>query len=264
MGFPPGAALSVPWPSADKLFIGGEWVEPAGDGHDRRGQPDHGGGRRPHPGGNAEDADRAVGARARRSTRGRSTSPEERAGYCAAIGAKLGERGDEIAAPDHHRDGHADRLARMIQAGLPHVTFSSMPELIEEVAWEEEVGNSLIVREPAGVVAAITPWNYPLHQIANKVAPALAAGCTVVLKPSEVAPLNAFVLAEIIEEVGLPAGRLQPGDRHGAGGRRGARVAPRDGHGLLHRLHARGQARHRAGGAGVKPVRSSSAASRPT
>jgi acyl-CoA reductase-like NAD-dependent aldehyde dehydrogenase len=74
------------------------------------------------------------------------------------------------------------------------------------VTWEEKVGNSLIVREPAGVVAAITPWNYPLHQIANKVAPALAAGCTVVLKPSEVVPLNAFVLAEIVEEVGLPAG----------------------------------------------------------
>jgi acyl-CoA reductase-like NAD-dependent aldehyde dehydrogenase len=68
------------------------------------------------------------------------------------------------------------------------------------------VGNSLIVREPIGVVGAITPWNYPLHQIAAKVAPALAAGCTVVLKPSEVAPLNAFVLAEVFEEIGLPAG----------------------------------------------------------
>ena len=97
-------------------------------------------------------------------------------------------------------------LSRMIQAGLPQLTFSSMPELVSEVTWQEEVGNSLIVKEPVGVVAAITPWNYPLHQIANKVAPALAAGCTVVLKPSEVVPLNAFVLAEVIEEVGLPAG----------------------------------------------------------
>jgi acyl-CoA reductase-like NAD-dependent aldehyde dehydrogenase len=97
-------------------------------------------------------------------------------------------------------------LSRMIQAGLPALTFASMPELVEEVAWEEEVGNSLIVREPAGVIAAITPWNYPLHQIANKVAPAIAAGCTVVLKPSEVVPLNAFVLAEVCEAVGLPGG----------------------------------------------------------
>ena len=72
--------------------------------------------------------------------------------------------------------------------------------------WEQTIGNSLVVREPIGVVGAITPWNYPLHQIAAKVAPALAAGCTVVLKPSEVAPLNAFVLAEVFEEVGLPAG----------------------------------------------------------
>src|SRR5207248_3559218 len=97
-------------------------------------------------------------------------------------------------------------LCLRIQAGLPPVTFMSMPDTLELVQWEEEVGNSLVVREPVGVVGAITPWNYPLHQIAAKVAPALAAGCTIVVKPSEVAPLNAFVLAEIIEEVGLPAG----------------------------------------------------------
>ena len=75
-------------------------------------------------------------------------------------------------------------------------------------AWEQPIGNSLILREPVGVVGAITPWNYPLHQIAAKVAPAMAAGCTVVLKPSEVTPLNAFVLAEIFDEVGVPAGVL--------------------------------------------------------
>ena len=81
-----------------------------------------------------------------------------------------------------------------------------MPALLNEAQLEEEVGNSLVVREPVGVVACITPWNYPLHQIAAKVAPALAAGCTVVLKPSEVAPLNAFLLADIIDSAGLPAG----------------------------------------------------------
>jgi acyl-CoA reductase-like NAD-dependent aldehyde dehydrogenase len=81
-----------------------------------------------------------------------------------------------------------------------------MPKLLEEMTWEEQVGNSLIVREPVGVVAAITPWNYPLHQIAAKVAPAMAAGCTVIVKPSQVAPLNAAVLADVIDEVGLPAG----------------------------------------------------------
>src|SRR5207302_3311307 len=97
-------------------------------------------------------------------------------------------------------------LSMSIQAGLPTMGFGAMAQLATEFSFEERIGNSTVIREPVGVVGAITPWNYPLHQIAAKVAPALAAGCTVVLKPSEVAPLNAFVLAEIIDEVGLPAG----------------------------------------------------------
>ena len=98
------------------------------------------------------------------------------------------------------------KLSRIIQVGLPASQFASMPKLMEEVAWEEEIGNSRVLREPVGVLGAITPWNYPLNQIAAKVAPALAAGCTVVLKPSEVTPLNAFLLAEVVEAAGLPAG----------------------------------------------------------
>jgi acyl-CoA reductase-like NAD-dependent aldehyde dehydrogenase len=97
-------------------------------------------------------------------------------------------------------------LSAIIQVGLPIATFASMAEIVDQVPWEETVGNSLVVREPVGVVGAVTPWNYPLHQIAAKVAPALAAGCTVVLKPSQVAPLNAFVLAELMHEIGLPPG----------------------------------------------------------
>ena len=98
------------------------------------------------------------------------------------------------------------KLSVQIQAGLPTMQFGAMPAVMEEVAWEEEIGNSRVLREPVGVLGAITPWNYPLNQIALKVAPALAAGCTVVLKPSEVVPLNAFILAEIIESAGLPPG----------------------------------------------------------
>jgi acyl-CoA reductase-like NAD-dependent aldehyde dehydrogenase len=190
----------------DRLYIGGEWVEPAGQGaidvvNPTTGQP---AGRIPE--GTVDDADRAVrAARAAFDDWSRRT-PFERAGFCAAIGAKLAERGDELAALFTTELGMPLTLSRMIQVGLPSVTFSSQPELAEEIDWEEEVGNSLIVREPAGVVAAITPWNYPLSQTANKVAPALTAGCTVVLKPSEVVPLNTFVLAEICEAVGLPAG----------------------------------------------------------
>src|SRR5918998_391188 len=96
--------------------------------------------------------------------------------------------------------------AARVQAGLPLAVLRSYVELAGRPPEPEQVGNSLVVREPVGVVGAITPWNYPLHQVAAKVAPALAAGCTVVLKPSEVAPLNAFVLAEIMDEVGVPAG----------------------------------------------------------
>src|SRR5207342_1538492 len=93
-----------------------------------------------------------------------------------------------------------------IQAGLPISNISGYQQILDDFEFEETVGNSLVVREPIGVVGAITPWNYPLHQVIAKVAPALAAGCTVVLKPSEVTPLDAFILAEVIDSVGLPAG----------------------------------------------------------
>jgi acyl-CoA reductase-like NAD-dependent aldehyde dehydrogenase len=118
----------------------------------------------------------------------------------------LAERGDEIALTIANEVGMPLMLAKGIQAGIPTATFADNAARANDFVWEEEVGNSTLVREPVGVVAAITPWNYPLHQIANKVAAALAAGCTVVLKPSEVAPINAFILADIIHEVGLPKG----------------------------------------------------------
>jgi aldehyde dehydrogenase (NAD+) len=190
----------------DKLYIGGEWVDPAGSGMVDVLNPttEEVIGRVPE--GNADDADRAVRAARAAFDSWSQISPHDRAAYCAAIAAQLDERGDELAALITSEMGMPVGLSRMIQVGLPTMTFAAIPELVEQIEWEEEVGNSLIVREAAGVVAAITPWNYPLHQIANKVAPALAAGCTVALKPSDVVPLNAFVLAEICEAVGLPAG----------------------------------------------------------
>ena len=190
----------------DKLYIGGDWVEPAGQDTIAVVNPSSGATIAHIPAGTPADADRAVRAARAAFDSWSAVSPYERAALCGAIGARLAARGDELAVLITTELGMPLTLSRMIQAGLPSVTFSSQPELVEEIAWEEEVGNSLIVREPAGVVAAITPWNYPLSQIANKVAPALTAGCTVVLKPSEVVPLNAFVLAEICDEVGLPAG----------------------------------------------------------
>src|ERR1700712_554128 len=190
----------------DQLYIGGEWVDPAGDGRleviDSTTEQVMGS----VPEGTAEDLDRAVAA-ARAAFDGWSQTPrEERAAACAAIGQHLAARSAEIAALIARGVAMPIELATMIQAGLPTMSFASMPEVSAEMDWERQVGNSKIVREPVGVVGCITPWNYPLHQIAAKVAPALAAGCTVVVKPSEVTPLNAFVLAEIIHEVGLPAG----------------------------------------------------------
>jgi aldehyde dehydrogenase (NAD+) len=93
-----------------------------------------------------------------------------------------------------------------VQVGNPVRVLRSYAEILTTYAFEEQIGNSLVVKEPIGVVGAITPWNYPLHQVVAKVAAALAAGCTVVLKPSEVAPLSAFALAEVFSSVGLPAG----------------------------------------------------------
>ena len=190
----------------DKLFIGGEWVDPAGSETIDviNSSTEEVMGRIPQ--GTPEDVDRAVEA-ARAAFESWSQTPlVERANLVRAIAAGLAARSEEIAATIAQEVGMPIGLSTAIQAGLPTMTFTSVPDLVEDIVWQEEIGNSLVVREPIGVVGAITPWNYPLHQIAAKVAPALAAGCTVVLKPSEVAPLNAFILAEIIEEAGLPAG----------------------------------------------------------
>jgi aldehyde dehydrogenase (NAD+) len=190
----------------DKIFIGGEWVQPSGSEtievvnattEEVMGSI---------AACSAEDADRAVAAAREAFGAWSQTSREERAGYLSAIAAGIGERAEEFAATIAQELGMPLKLCQIVQVGLPMSQFASMPKLMEEVAWEEEIGNSKVLREGVGVVGAITPWNYPLNQITAKVAPALAAGCTVVLKPSEVTPLNAFLLAEVIESVGLPAG----------------------------------------------------------
>jgi aldehyde dehydrogenase (NAD+) len=190
----------------ERIFIGGEWVEPSGGESLDVINPSTEETLATIPACNAEDADRAVRA-AREAFDSWSRCPrEDRAGYLAAIAAGLGERSEEIAATISQELGMPLKLSQIIQVGLPTGQFAAMPKLMEEIAWEEEIGNSRVLREPVGVLGAITPWNYPLNQIAAKVAPALAAGCTVVLKPSEVVPLNAFILAEVIDAAGLPPG----------------------------------------------------------
>lgn len=190
----------------DKLYIGGEWTPPTGKGHFDviNASTEEVMGR--IPAGDAADVDRAVKA-ARAAFEGWSrTSPAERAEYLQKIQAGLAERTQEIAETIAGEVGMPLPLSTMIQAGLPTLTFGSAAQLATSYEYEEQSGNSLVVREPVGVVGCITPWNYPLHQIAAKVALAMGAGCTVVLKPSEVAPLSAFILAEIIDGVRLPRG----------------------------------------------------------
>jgi acyl-CoA reductase-like NAD-dependent aldehyde dehydrogenase len=190
----------------DKLYIGGKWTGSTGGGTIDVVNPTTEAVIGSIPEGTAEDVDRAVRAARAAFDRWSQTSVEERSEWMARIAEGLGERADEIADLIAREVGMPIKLARMIQAGLPAMDFGSMPQAMAEIAREEEVANSVLVREPVGVVAAITPWNYPLHQIAAKVAPALAAGCTVIVKPSEVAPLNAFLLAEVLDGLGLPAG----------------------------------------------------------
>ncbi len=154
----------------------------------------------------AADADGAVAA-ARAALPGWSSTPvEERAAFLSRIGAGLQSRICDIGPLVAEEIGTPVNLSALVHGGLPVMTFTLLPQILAELTFEERVANSIVVREPVGVVACITPWNYPLHQLAAKVAPALAAGCTMVVKPSELAPLSAFLLADVIHEAGVPAG----------------------------------------------------------
>jgi acyl-CoA reductase-like NAD-dependent aldehyde dehydrogenase len=188
------------------LFIGGEWIRPDGvrviDVHSPATEAVIGS----VPEGNSKDVDRAV-VKACDALEGWMAVPAvERGVLLQKVSDELKARIDEVGYTICTEVGMPIKLATRIQAGSPVEIFSLYAKLSAEFDFESRDGNSVILRDPVGVVAAITPWNYPLHQIAAKVAPALAAGCTVVLKPSEVAPLNAFLLADVMEKVGLPAG----------------------------------------------------------
>ena len=191
----------------DTLYIDGAWVPSQGTGRIDVIDPTTEEVCGSIPEGVAADVDAAVAAARRAFDDGWGlTTLEERRKAIQRLAEALEARSGELAQVLSMEMGMPITFAGMIQAGLPVSNLKAHVDLIDEVVWEEECGNSLVVREPAGVVAAITPWNYPLHQIICKVAPALAAGCTIVLKPSEVAPLNAFVLAEAVDEAGLPPG----------------------------------------------------------
>ncbi|MEU9706244.1 aldehyde dehydrogenase family protein [Streptomyces sp. NPDC047981] len=192
--------------SHDAMYIGGEWrpaaspetvpvVDPADEqviAH--------------VPAGNAEDVDTAVRAARAAFPGWAATPPAERAKLIGALRDGLAARAEEIAATVTAELGAPPQLAAAVHAGLPIAVAGTYAELAAVHPFEEKVGNSTVYAEPVGVVAAITPWNYPLHQIVAKVAPALAAGCTVVLKPAEDTPLTAQLFAEAVHGAGIPAG----------------------------------------------------------
>ncbi|MGZ8765293.1 MAG: aldehyde dehydrogenase family protein [Acidimicrobiia bacterium] len=190
----------------DKLYIDGAWVPSTGSNSINviNAATEAVMGRIPE--GTPEDVDCAVAAAKAAFASWRDTPADERAKYILRLQEGLASRMQEIAEVITGEVGMPITFSSMIQAGLPTAVMGSYVEIVTNFAFEEQMRSSLVVREPVGVVGCITPWNYPMHQIVAKVAPALGAGCTVVLKPSEVAPFSAFILAEIIDDVGLPAG----------------------------------------------------------
>ena len=157
--------------------------------------------------GTASDVDRAVAA-ARAAFPGWSARPPaERADLLARTGELLSARLEDLGKLAAQDVGAPLAAAKAVQIGLPIFNFGYYAELARNYDFGgREEGNSLIVREPVGVVGCITPWNFPLHQVALKVAAAFAAGCTVVVKPTEVAPLLVYALADLFDEIGLPPG----------------------------------------------------------
>jgi aldehyde dehydrogenase (NAD+) len=189
-----------------QLYVDGQWVASTGEATIDVVNPTTGVVVAHVPQGTVEDVERAVAAARRGFDAWSQTPVTDRASVLRKVSAEISQRVEEIARAAATDIGTPLADGRSMHAELPAITFSDMADNIERFELERRDGALMLVREPVGVVGAITPWNFPMHQIAAKVAPALAAGCTVVVKPSEVAPLSAWLLGEILAEAGLPAG----------------------------------------------------------
>jgi aldehyde dehydrogenase (NAD+) len=199
--------------SRSELYIGGQWVPPASGATIDVENPATEQVIASVPAGSAADVNAAVRA-ARTALDGWAhTAPDERAAALHRLYLSVEKRADEFAATIATEMGCPLRIATKVQTGTPLRVLRSCVELATSHPFTETIGNSLVVKEPIGVVAAITPWNYPLQQVVAKIGPALAAGCTVVLKPSELTPLTAYLLFDAVHEAGLPPGvlNLMPG-----------------------------------------------------
>ena len=192
----------------EKLYYGGAWQ--TSSGHDTisvvSSATEQEVGRVPR--GTGEDVDAAVKSARRGFETWSRVAVEERAQWLEKLSAAMKTRVPQIADAIAHEVGTALGFATKVQAEFPIMMIGMNAKFLRDAKLEEELGNSLVIKEPFGVIGCVTPWNYPLHQVVCKIAPALAAGCTVVLKPAELAPLSAFMLAEAAHEIGLPAGVL--------------------------------------------------------
>ena len=169
--------------------------------------------------GSAADVDLAVAAAKRAESAYGATTREQRIELLESILAEYAKRHDEIAEAIMDEMGAPWGLAKGAQAGSGPQHIKAAIRALKTFEFEEKNRGTLIVKEPIGVCALITPWNWPINQVACKVAPALAAGCTMVLKPSEIAPFDAMIFAEVLDAAGVPAGvfNLVNGDGPGVG-----------------------------------------------
>ena len=190
----------------NKFFINGKWIEPAGRSTLDVINPATEKAFATISLGNADDVDSAAKAAKSAFASWSNSSIEERKEIISNIIGGLKSRSDEMATAISSEMGAPMGLSKTAQVGSGLGHFMNVLSILENFEFEEIRGTTKIVKEPAGVCGFITPWNWPLNQIACKVAPAIAAGCTMVLKPSEIAPISAYILTEIIAESGLPAG----------------------------------------------------------
>ena len=201
---------------ATAIYIDGQWTSSEAPGHIDVFSPSSEDVIARVAEGSATDVDRAVAAARAALPAWAATPAADRADYLQRVGDLLGERLEQFGELASRDVGAPLEASKLVQLGLPIFNFGFYAELARSYRFEgEQVGNSLIVKEPVGVVACITPWNFPAHQVALKVAAAFAAGCTVVVKPSEVAPLLVHALAALFDEVGLPAGVFNLVSGHG-------------------------------------------------
>jgi len=189
-----------------QFYIGGEWVAPVGHARLPVIDPSTEETFAEIAMGTPADVDRAVAAARHAFASFSLTTPDERLALIRKILEAYGERYDEMAQLISREIGAPRALAQGWQAGLGTRHLKELIRTCESFTWQRNKGTTLITHEPIGVVALITPWNWPINQIVCKVAPAIAAGCTMVLKPSEVSPLNALLFAEILDAAGVPPG----------------------------------------------------------